>query len=200
MKKEDKTELTRKKIISAAMKEFGSKGYAGAALNNICATGIPKGLLYHNFKNKDAVYLACAKQCISALTERLRSADIGCNLQKYMSIRMKYFEEHECEAQVFFDAILQPPEHLCAQIKELRTEFDELNMRLYRQMLSSVTLRKDVSFEDALSYFSMMQSMFNCWFSSSVSLEIPFKDKINTHEANLTKLLDLMFYGIAERR
>lgn len=36
------------------MQEFGSKGYRGASLNTICEAGIPKGLLYHNFKNKDA--------------------------------------------------------------------------------------------------------------------------------------------------
>lgn len=52
MKKAEKTELTKKKILHRAMQEFGSKGYRGASLNAICEAGIPKGLLYHNFKNK----------------------------------------------------------------------------------------------------------------------------------------------------
>ena len=37
MKKEEKTELTKERILTAAMEEFGEKGYAAAALNNICA-------------------------------------------------------------------------------------------------------------------------------------------------------------------
>ena len=43
MKKEEKTELTRKRILAAAMKEFGENGYQGASLNRICDIGIPKG-------------------------------------------------------------------------------------------------------------------------------------------------------------
>ena len=66
MKKEEKTELTKERILTAAMEEFGEKGYAAAALNNICAAGIPKGLLYHNYENKDALYLACVKRSFSA--------------------------------------------------------------------------------------------------------------------------------------
>lgn len=45
MKKEEKTELTKAKIFEAAMKEFGRKGYAAGSINNICKTGINKGLI-----------------------------------------------------------------------------------------------------------------------------------------------------------
>lgn len=46
MKKEEKTELTKAKIFEAAMKEFGTKGYAADSVNNICKTGINKGLIH----------------------------------------------------------------------------------------------------------------------------------------------------------
>ena len=59
MKKEEKTELTKKKILAAALQEFGTNGYRGASLNAICESGIPKGLLYHNFKNKDYAKDVC---------------------------------------------------------------------------------------------------------------------------------------------
>lgn len=101
-KKEEKTERTKQKILAAAMEEFGTNGYAGASLNNICSVGIPKGLLYHNFKNKDSIYLACVGQCFSTLTEYLRAADIGSDLQKYMDARLRFFHEHEKETRLFF--------------------------------------------------------------------------------------------------
>ena len=77
MKKEEKTELTRKRILAAAMKEFGENGYQGASLNRICDIGIPKGLLYHNFENRDALYLACLEQSFATFTGFLREDGLG---------------------------------------------------------------------------------------------------------------------------
>ena len=62
MKKEEKTELTKSKIFAAAIQEFGTNGYATGSVNNICKTGINKGLVYHNFKDKDELYLECVKR------------------------------------------------------------------------------------------------------------------------------------------
>lgn len=199
MKQSEKTKLTYEKILKAAMEEFGAKGYAGASLNNICATGIPKGLLYHNFRNKDAVYLACVEQCFRDLTACLKEANVGDDLQKYVAVRLNFFHENENEARIFFDAILQPPDALREQINELRTELDELNSRVYKKILSAITLRKGISSEDALEYFTMQQTMFNGYFSSPTFRNLSFAEKMTAHETNLSKLLDMMLYGIAER-
>lgn len=56
MKRIEKTKLTISKILEAAMKEFGMNGYTGGTVNNICKHGINKGLIYHNFKDKDDLY------------------------------------------------------------------------------------------------------------------------------------------------
>ena len=72
MRKETKTERTKERILAAAMDEFGSKGYAASSLNNICNAGISKGLLYHNFKSKDDLFLACVRRCFNTLSEYLK--------------------------------------------------------------------------------------------------------------------------------
>ena len=46
MKQIEKTELTISKILEAAIEEFGTKGYRGGTINNICKKGINKGLLF----------------------------------------------------------------------------------------------------------------------------------------------------------
>ena len=46
MTREEKTKLTRERIIAASIDEFGSKGYAMASVNNVCDAGIAKGLIY----------------------------------------------------------------------------------------------------------------------------------------------------------
>lgn len=198
MKQEKKTELTKEKIIKAAMKEFGTKGYVGASLNNICESGISKGLLYHNFENKDAIYLACVKRCFCQFTDYLKQQDIGADSQKYMSVRLCYFREHEKDAHLFFEAVLQPPAHLSKQIAQLRTDFDKLNRELYEKILLTVTLRSGVTQEDALSYFTLVQTMFNGYFSSPVYRGLSISERMIVHEENLSKLLDFMLYGIAE--
>lgn len=200
MKKEEKTELTKKKILAAALQEFGTNGYRGASLNAICESGIPKGLLYHNFKNKDALYLACVELCFQALTNCLKEADIGADLEKYMRVRMQFFEEHRPEARIFFDAVLQPPEKLYAQICELKRDFDEVNRELYQKILNSIQLRDGVTYEEAMDYFTMLQNMFNSSFSSRNRDNSSLSDKMEIHERDLTKLLDFMLYGIARRK
>ena len=46
MRQEEKTELTRERILQADMQEFGANGYAATKVNTICGkSGIPKGLL-----------------------------------------------------------------------------------------------------------------------------------------------------------
>lgn len=200
MKKAEKTKLTKKKILDRAMQEFGSKGYRGASLNAICEAGIPKGLLYHNFKNKDALYLACVAECFRALINCFKEAEIGNDLEKYMRVRMAFFNEHEMEARIFFDAVLQPPEALYDQISDLKKEFDALNKTIYQQVLYSIELREGITEEEAMSYFTMLQDMFNSLFSSQNCRNISLSDKIDIHERDLPKILDFMLYGIARRK
>lgn len=196
MRKEEKTELTKQKILSAAVQEFGSNGYRGASLNAICESGIPKGLLYHNFKNKDTLYLSCVELCFRSLTKCLKEAGIGNDLEKYMRVRMDFFKEHKMEARIFFDAVLQPPEALHDEICVLKKEFDELNRQLYGEILDSIKLREGVTYDEAMGYFTMLQDMFN---SSFCSQNISLSDKMDIHERDLPKVLDLMLYGIARR-
>ena len=199
MKKEEKTGLTKERILLAAMEEFGEKGYAAASLNNICAAGIPKGLLYHNYENKDALYLACVKQSFSILMNCLQEKGGDGGLQEYMEARLLFFRENKKEARLFFETLLQPPAALSEQITELKKEFDEWNRSLYRRLLSGITLRKGVTQEAAMEYFTLMQSMFNGYFSSPAYAGKDFMVKIADHEEKLAQMLDILLYGLAKK-
>ena len=127
-------------------------------------------------------------------------AEIDNDLKTYMRVRMALFNAHEMEARIFFEAVLQPPEALYDQISVLKEEFDALNKTLYRQILHSIQLREGITEEDALSYFTMLQDMFNSSFSSRNCRNISLSDKMDVHERDLPKLLDCMLYGIARRK
>ena len=199
MKQKEKTERTREKILEAAMREFGVNGYSGASLNAVCDSGISKGLLYHNFQNKDALYLACVKRGFEEMTEYLKKQPAPQGMNDYLAARLRYFGSHPVEAHLFFEAVLQPPMPLQDAIQRLKAEFDAYNQSVYLSILSTLSLRPGVTQAQALAYFSLMQTMFNGYFSSPAFQEIPLEERITEHEEGLSRFLEYLLYGIAER-
>ena len=168
MKQAEKTERTVSRILAEATAEFGQNGYAGGTVNHICKRGISKGLIYHNFKGRDELYLTCLKESCKKLETLIRQNGS------------------------------QPQPHLADEIHETMLPLDELNEQIYRAAVSSVTLRDGITEEDALHYFRQMQRMFNGYFSSPANRPVTLDEQIREHETNLPKLLDFMLYGIAK--
>lgn len=198
MKRTERTGLTVAKILEAALEEFGAKGYSGGTVNNICKRGINKGLVYHNFKDKDELYLACLEASCKELVKRIEDSGCTCDQLEYMRLRMGFFRECPNEAHIFFEAVLQPQEKLRGRIQEILRPFEEINEKIYRSVVSGVTLRDGVTEEDAVHYFRQMQRMFNGYFSSSAYRHMALEERIQEHEMSLSKLLDFMLYGIAK--
>lgn len=200
MKKEEKTELTKNKIYAAAMKEFGSNGYGNGSINNICKTGINKGLIYHNFKDKDTLYLECVKKSCEMLLQYITHNMAEETFVEYMNVRMNFFREHEPEAYIFLEALTNPPRNLAQQIHILFSEIDRLNQQICEKELSRHELRDCISKEEALHYFSMMQKISNMSFVNQINGNMSPKEQFAMHELNVHKMFDFMLYGIAKRR
>lgn len=198
MKKSEKTEITITKIMKSAMVEFGTNGYAGGTINNICKTGINKGLLYHNFSGKDELYLTCLKKSCERFVEYIYANDGTTDLKVYMTTRMDFFNSYPHEAHMFFDALLNPPAHLSDRINETLTEFKLLNDSICKKTLDTIILREGMKKEEALSYFHFIQTMLNGYFSSPAFQNVDLDEKVKIHETIIPKLLDLILYGIAE--
>ena len=198
MKKSEKTELTVSKIIKTAMEEFGKNGYAGGTVNNICKAGINKGLIYHNFSGKDELYLTCLNRSCKKLMQYIQEQNGTKNLENNMASRMNFFNEYPNEAHIFFESLLNPPVHLSEEIRQILTEFNGLNDKMYNVTLNSLILRDGISMDDAISYFHLMQLMLNGYFSSPAFQNTELHKKVEIHEMIVSKLLDYMLYGIAK--
>ena len=73
MQRDEKNMQTRRKIMASAVHEFALHGYEAASMNTICQQGgISKGIIYHYFESKEALYLACVLECFQALTNVLQ--------------------------------------------------------------------------------------------------------------------------------
>ena len=198
MKKREKTEHTIARIIEAAMDEFGKFGYAGGTINRICQSGINKGLLYHNFTGKDELYLRCLNRSCGMLLQYIQDQGGTQDLEGYMAARMDFFTAHPNEAHIFFEALLNPPAHLSAQVQLALADFSALNERMYSETLDALEMRDGISREDAFCYFHMMQLMVNGYFSSPAVLSAAFEERVELHERIVPRLLDCMLYGIAK--
>ncbi|MGL4282449.1 TetR/AcrR family transcriptional regulator [Eubacterium aggregans] len=206
MTKEQRTAMSKKKIIEAAIREFGKNGYKGASVNSICNTGIPKGLLYHNFKNRDEIYIACVKECYDALLVCLKGSDSEYSLQAYMSARWGFFEAFPMKANIIFETMLHCSQHLYKEIEGAKSPFNQFNHDYFNVLLHRLDLREDISAEEAMKHFSLIQLMFNAYFESldikgwNLSSVAGMRAVAGMRENFLAKTIDLILYGIAERK
>lgn len=206
MNQKEKSQLSKDKILNAALTEFGTKTYENASLNNICNdNGISKGLIYHYFQNKDALYLTCIATCFDALTNFINKGechytDFQRDMKKYIDLRHDFFNENPLYSNIFFNVVLQAPKHLKEEIKELRKDFDALNRSHYEAALGKITLRDDISKEEAMNFFFIFQEMFNGYYQQKAHENTDFKTLIQDHELGLSKILNIMLYGIAKER
>ena len=97
MNQKERNELSRARILTHASAEFAQYGYHGASVNRICEKGkVSKGLMYHYYKDKDDLYLACVKKCFDEITKFiLKELDKdSITVDEYFDRRTIYFEEN----------------------------------------------------------------------------------------------------------
>ena len=205
MKQEERTRITYEKILAGAIKEFGTKSYENASLNTICNENhIAKGLLYHNFKNKDDLYLQCVKICFHELVEYLRSVPFSeentiDSFKNLFQHRQIFFEKNPYYENIFFYVLLHSPAHLQNELLKIRREFDEFCMIHYKKLVKNIPLRKNISEEVAVQYFILFQEMFNGYFQKNLQTYDNFHTVIQDHEMSLSQIFDIFLYGIAEK-
>ena len=68
IRSEEKNQLTKRKIVDSALREFSKNGYMGCSVNDICRNGgVSKGIAYHYFDTKESLYLFCVEECFALL-------------------------------------------------------------------------------------------------------------------------------------
>lgn len=205
MRKEEKTRRTYERILSAAIAEFGTKSYDSASLTTLCNENqISKGLVYHNFKNKDELYLKCVEKCFCEMIAYFRrmeskAGSMGENIQNLLNMRQKFFQENPYYCNIFFNTVLQPPEHLRREIGVLRQGYDKFYTDYFRALLQEVHLREGITADTAMEYFMIFFEMFNGYFQSKYYGKKDMHALMEDHEVNVSKILDIMLYGVVKQ-
>ncbi|CUP00188.1 MULTISPECIES: TetR/AcrR family transcriptional regulator [Hungatella] len=203
MKREEKNQQTRRRILESALAEFAEQGYGASSVNTISnGDGLSKGIIYHYFPTKDDLYLACVEECFQTLTGHLQShtnmegQTAEERLEQYFRVRLDFFEQNPQYQRIFCDAVIMPPAHLEASIQEKKAPFDRFNIDSLNRMLEPVSLRSDLSREDVVDTFRQYQDYINARYQMTGSAKIDIRD----HEESCRRALHILLYGVVERK
>lgn len=202
MKREEKNQQTKQRIIEAALIEFSTRGYAAGSTNAICAAqGISKGIIYHYFETKDGLFLACVNECFRRLTEYIRDNmpdrdDAESRLEDYFAVRSRFFYANPVYQRIFGEATLSPPAHLRDEIQKCRQCFDDLNIQILEQLLTYFSLRSGISKDDVIEIFRQFQDFISVHYQMSNTENTTF----DAYEEKCRKALNILLYGVIERK
>lgn len=202
MKREEKNQLSRQKILENAMKEFGEQGYGLSSINTICsAGGISKGILYHYFTDKDELYLACVRETFEKLTEALREEgllevkDIEDGMRRYFDVRLAFFREHPYCHRIFCETVTAPPQQLREEIGGIKSGFDSLNITVFTSLLRNARLCAGTTLDEVVEIFRTYQDFAAVRYQMSVADGIaPEK-----YEQICERAVHVLLYGVIDR-
>ena len=197
MKKELKTQLTRERIIEAALIEFSQKGYKAFGINELCKNHkISKGILYHNFSGKSEIYLACVRESFQKAVSIIRGESGGIpSLVEYMERRHRFFKDFPHHSHVFFEAWLTAPAEIAEDVEKEKVIFEDLNRQVSEKLLAESTLKDHISQEQALDYLTFIQQLFRSYYLAASGSQ-GTSSLASQYENDLQKVLHLMIYGI----
>ncbi|MBC5580677.1 TetR/AcrR family transcriptional regulator [Anaerofilum sp. BX8] len=198
MKREEKNQQSRRRILDSALTEFACRGYALGSINTICVKGdISKGILYHYFEDRDALYLACVGECFDALTDWLAAAEIPAGaaqagLENYFRRRLLFFQENPKYERIFLEVMLTPPAHLAGRLAEIRAGFDAFNLQVLEALLEGVSLRPDVTRKEVADTLRQYQDFINAKYRGQDA-------DAAAREQGCLRALSILLYGVIAR-
>lgn len=202
MKREEKNQQTRRRIMDAALAEFSTQGYTAGSTNAICGVqGISKGIVYHYFETKDGLFLACVDECFQRLTAYIRENmprmdHAERSLEDYFAVRARFFHSHPVYQGIFSEAVLTAPAHLRDEIQKRKKCFDDLSIQILEQFLAHFTLRQGISKEDVIDIFRQFQDFISIRYQVSNAEGKSF----DLYDEKCRKALNILLYGIIERK
>lgn len=204
LNREQQNKISKERILTASLKEFGEKDYSSASINNICKNNnISKGLLFHYYKNKDEIFLLCVEKLFIDLSSYLKEnfqfshSNIEENLRAYVQKRFEFFKEYSYYKQIFYTATFNPPKHLIYEISTLRQPLNKTNRYFWCQIINDLNLKPDIVIEDVIDviiglgdYLHMKMKYDNLQSSDEESYIV---DKYTKEYVNM---LNMLLYGV----
>lgn len=199
MKRQEKNEIMKYKIVNAALVSFGKGGYQNTSIRQISElAGISKGIMYHYFNDKDSLYLHCAKLCFNNMAiyieENIKIYDSSQkSIEQFLQLRHKFISKYPDYRVIFYETLFGKPKHLRNDLSIIRSRLENINVDFCKKLISSKELR--ISEEKVTYYF---KTLINAVWLMLEQEDISNIDDniIEKEEKNVVELLDVFFRGI----
>nr|WP_122012276.1 TetR/AcrR family transcriptional regulator [Maliibacterium massiliense] len=204
MTQQERQQRSQQMILEAALAEFGTHTFDAVSVNSICAKHhISKGLLYHYYPGKDALFLLCVGETFTQLNAYLRAhvqcdpQDVSGGLQRFFLARQTFFAQHPQHRQVFENAVFHAPAHLKEEIARLRAPLRATNCRIISGIINQTVLRPSLEAQEAFAYFESVECLF--WTLLETYQHQAHAGAAEDFEQTAKKLLDMVLFGIARQ-
>ena len=202
MTQQERQARSRAEILQAALAEFSVRDFDQVSTEGICSRhGISKGMMYHYYAGKDALFLLCVEDTFTALRQyveqeaaKLPAQSAAERIKHYFLLRERFFQAHPERTRIFENAMLRPPEHLREQIQALRAPLRRLNEELLHDVIRSMRLRPGLRWEQVIRYLESAEPVFR-----SVALRYQADRQaqdLHTMLAAAEEVLDMALFGI----
>ena len=172
MNQKERNKLSRARILVHASAEFAEHGYHGASVNRICENGkISKGLMYHYYKDRDDLYLACVKKCYSELTKMIlqKIDNDSVTVDEYFDRRAAFFEEYPVYYYLYLDSITNCYPHIQEQLQQCRTEYDTVTYKIFATILNNLYSDTDIDKDFASTMLAIIRSGIGSYIETKKS-------------------------------
>lgn len=193
-------------ILSAALSEFSERGYHKANTNAICEkAGISKGLLFHYFGSKKALYLYLLEDVMKEMTRRLyayvgmEKTDLFDLITATSLAKMRVGAEMPEGYRLIYEAFLATPDELSEEMKRsFRNTYAEQRAQVLL-LVDASKFKPSVSKERAVDLLlACTEGIFNRYYElyrhMTPEEALPHMDSIRQELIESLLLLKSAFY------
>lgn len=156
-------EASAKRILDAALAEFGTHGYQNASTNAVAeASGLSKGLIYKHFQTKANLYYQVYKRCVDDMLAEIEThladsptKDPFDRTVDIMLWKAAYAAKHPQDVALLLEAVAKPPEDVKERIFFHLKDLAKLSFRMCFEDISMEKIRPEFTKEDVIHYLEL---------------------------------------------
>lgn len=205
MKQETKAEISRDLIVQVAIGEFSEKGFQGASIRRICkASGVTNGRLFHYFKSKADLYLACAESYFKMIGEYMQRFELNIaedyeqNALRLHAHWQNFWRIHPETDRLFIQLRINPPPELAREIQTVRRKNFINSLKLILQDMMSFFYPNDPEQQAFMTgvWLSVLDFTVVGVGLQKVDLYSDMESWLKSQERMFRKLLRAFLYGV----
>ncbi len=168
VKMKDLNNETVAKIVKCSNLLFNEYGYAGTSISDISKkTEMSRGILYHYFKDKDSLYLHCAKKCIDQFREFIKENSSHSAKGKeaalaLLNLQQSFLKLNPQYRLLCYNTLALRPPHLSDELAQIKKGLKEDTTTAFEDAFKDVKFGKGVTLNDALHFLTLLQNNAVC--------------------------------------